>query len=599
MRFCHRFLIAESRQTFYYQHFNPFSHEEVIYSSHAPPHVFVGGVKCDAQNLTVTQTPEAGHTYVFQNGANTKFYLGQKLDVTATQYWGLLCTDESNLTRNMCWTLEAGATDGTYRLKNAATGCYLYGYPGYVNGYAGKPYNVSAVPFDYTIKSKDNNRVAIMGSSTADGSVHLPNSGDNNTNTNNKGLVCWGESAPASQWSMKEVSLDDIAALSETEALTAQAVNFCAHPLASVPSEALITAKTNFQNTPSESTLEALKQAIEQNRYVRIVSKSTSDQLSVQADGANVRHYSASSSDASQVWEMRYKGNGTSGFVFNLYNPNAGKYMGNTKAGNTNTAPTADETAASPITFEKNTDSNGGFYVRSNGNKMCCEVSGSDGKINHWNTNNDLAVLWTINQATSIEVALNQVGDHTYATSYLPFAVQSVSGATAYTGVLNAERTTVNMTSVDSYAADEGVVLVGESGQTTATLTFGGSAVKNAGNVFTGTRLAKTVTDDDRTNLRVLGVKDGAAGEIGFFKPNASLTTIGANRAYIDASGLNTTSLLSVNFGNVSGISDALTGNAPAAIDWSKPLYDLSGRRVANPTKGGIYIQAGRKLIVK
>ena len=43
MRFCHRFLIAESRQTFYYQYFNPFSHEEVIYSSHAPPHVFVGG----------------------------------------------------------------------------------------------------------------------------------------------------------------------------------------------------------------------------------------------------------------------------------------------------------------------------------------------------------------------------------------------------------------------------------------------------------------------------------------------------------------------------------------------------------------------------
>lgn len=398
---------------------------------------------------------------------------------------------------------------------------------------------------------------------------------------------------------MKEVSLDDIAALSETKALTAQAVNFCARPLASVPSEALITAKTTFQNTPSESTLEALKQAIEQNRYVRIVSKSTSDQLSVQADGANVRHYSASSSDASQVWEMRYKENGTSGFDINLYNPNAGKYMGNTQAGQT-TAPTADETAASPITFEENTGSNGGFYVKSNGNKMCCEIGGGDGKINHWNkANNDLAVLWTINQATDIEVALTQVGDYTYATSYLPFAVQSVSGATAYTGVLNAEHTTVNMTSVDGYAANEGVVLVGESGQTTATLTFGGTAVKNDGNVFTGTHLAKNVSDDDRTNLRVLGVKDGATGEIGFFKPSTSLTTIGANRAYIDASGLQTTSLLSVNFGNLSGISDALTGNAPAAIDWSKPLYDLSGRRVANPTKGGIYIQAGRKLIVK
>lgn len=546
----------------------------------------------------MTQTPEVGHTYVFQNAANTNFYLGQKLDVTATQYWGLLCTDESNLTRNMCWTLEAGATDGTYRLKNAATGCYLYGYPGYNPKGAGNAYNVCALPFDYTIKSKDNNRVAIMGSSTADGSVHLPNSGGDATN--NKGLVCWDETAGASQWSMKEVSLDDIAALSEAEALTAQGVYACANnPLSSVPTEAVTTAKTNFQSAPSESNLEALKQAIELNRYVRIVSKSTSDQLSVQADGAKVRHYSASSSDASQVWEIRYKENGTSGFTLNLYNPNAGKYMGNTIAGKQNTASTADESSASPITFEKNTGNNGGFYVKSNGNKMCCEVNGGDGKINHWNTTNDLAVLWTINQATSIEVALTQVGDHTYATSYLPFAVQSVNGATAYTGVLNAERTTVNMTSVDSYAANEGVVLVGESGQTTATLSFGGTAVKNDGNVFTGTRLAKTVTDEDRTNLRVLGVKDGATGEIGFFKPSTALTIIGANRAYIDASGLNTMSLLSVNFGNLSGISDAQTGNAPASIDFGKPLYDLSGRRVANPAKGGIYIQAGRKVIVK
>lgn len=597
MRFCHRFLIAESRQTFYYQHFNPFSHEEVIYSSHAPPHVFVGGVKCDAQNLTVTQTPEAGHTYVFQNGANTKFYLGQKLDVTATQYWGLLCTDESNLTRNMCWTLEAGATDGTYRLKNAATGCYLYGYPGYTNGYAGKPYNVSALPFDYTIKSKDNNRVTIMGSSTGDGSVHLPNSGGDATN--NKGLVCWSESAGASQWSMKEVSLDDIAALSETEALTARAVNAWAHPLASVPTEAMTTAKTNFQSAPSESALEALVQAMEQNHYVRIRNLYDNHQISVQSDGTMARHYAASSNDASRIWEIRYKENGTSGFVLNLYNPNAGKYMSSNLVGNPSTCSMVDESSASTITFAKNTGSYGGYYVINNGNKFCSEKSSNNDRLIFWNTNNEEAIVWSIEPATSIEVALNQVGDHTYATSYLPFAVQSVSGATAYTGVLNAERTTVNMTSVDSYAADEGVVLVGESGQTTATLTIGGTAVKNDGNVFTGTHLAKNVSDDDRTNLRVLGVKDGATGEIGFFKPSTSLTTIGANRAYIDASGLQTTGLLSVNFGNLSGISDALTGNAPAAIDWSKPLYDLSGRRVANPTKGGIYIQAGRKLIVK
>ena len=59
------------------------------------------------------------------------------------------------------------------------------------------------------------------------------------------------------------------------------------------------------------------------------------------------------------------------------------------------------------------------------------------------------------------------------------------------------------------FAANEGIVLVGESGQATATFTLGETAVKNEANVFTGTHPAKTIDDADRDNLRVLGVKDG------------------------------------------------------------------------------------------
>ena len=549
-----------------------------------------GGVKCDAQDLTVTQTPEVGHTYVFQNANNTKFYLGQKLDVTASQYWGMPCTDENSLTRNMCWTVEAGATASTYRFRNAATGCYLYGNPGIVNE-AGKPYYTCSEPYDFNLFTNASyaNTVAI-GTDNAH-CIHMPNSG--NDTESNKGLVCWTSTdAKASNWYMKDVTGDFYNNLAAVNAVTAEAVFVYAKPCSSLPFTAITDAKAAFANAPSETTLEALKQAVEQAYYVRIVSKSTGDQLSVQADGSHVRHYSASQSDASQVWELRRLNTSAIG----LYNPNAGKYMGATSAGQS-CASTTDAASGCTITFEQNTGSNGGFYVKSNGNKMCCEVGGGDGKINHWNTNNDNAVLWTINPATDIEVALTAVGGNTYATSYLPFAIQSVSGATAYTGVLNAGHTAINMTSVNGYAANEGVVLVGESGQTTATLTLGGSAVKDEANVFTGTHLAKTVSDADRDNLRVLGVKDGSTGEIGFFKPSASLTSISANRAFINATGTNTTSLLSVNFGTMEGISDVLT-TAPA-FDANQPLYDLSGRRVFNPAKGGIYIQAGRKCIVK
>lgn len=545
----------------------------------------------------MTQTPEVGHTYVFQNANNTKFYLGQKLDVTVSQYWGMPCTDESSLTRNMCWTVEAGAAANTYRFRNAATGCYLYGNPGIGANEGGRPYYTSSEPFDFSLFTNASfaNAVAI-GTDNAN-CIHMPNSGNDNEST--KGLVCWtSTNAQASNWYMKDVTGDFYNNLPAIDEVQAGAVFVYSELNSSLPVTTITEAKAAFASAPSEATLDALKQAVkqavEQAHYVRIVSKSTGDQLSVQADGSHVRHYAASQSDASQVWELRRMNTCAIG----LYNPNSGKYMGATSAGQS-CASTTDAASACTITFEQNTGSNGGFYVKSNGNKMCCEVGGGDGKINHWNNaNNDNAVLWTINPATDLEVALTAVGDNTYATSYLPFAVQSVSGATAYTGVLNADHTAINMTSVDGYAANEGVVLVGESGQTTATLTLGGTAVKNETNVFTGTHLAKTVSDADRNNLRVLGVKDGTTGEIGFFKPSTSLTGISANRAYIDATGTNTTSLLSVNFGTVEGISDVLTGTV-TVLDANQPLYDLSGRRVVNPTKGGIYIQAGRKFIVK
>ena len=37
---------------------------------------------------------------------------------------------------------------------------------------------------------------------------------------------------------------------------------------------------------------------------------------------------------------------------------------------------------------------------------------------------------------------------------------------------------------------------------------------------------------------------------------------------------------------------------APATLDLNAPIYDLTGRQVANPVKG-VYIQGGRKFIVK
>ena len=40
--------------------------------------------------------------------------------------------------------------------------------------------------------------------------------------------------------------------------------------------------------------------------------------------------------------------------------------------------------------------------------------------------------------------------------------------------------------------------------------------------------------------------------------------------------------------------------NAPTiAVTPKQAVYDLSGRRIAQPTQGGIYIQNGKKVVVK
>ncbi|MBO7294847.1 MAG: hypothetical protein J6U65_05470, partial [Bacteroidaceae bacterium] len=70
-----------------------------------------------------------------------------------------------------------------------------------------------------------------------------------------------------------------------------------------------------------------------------------------------------------------------------------------------------------------------------------------------------------------------------------------------------------------------------------------------------------------------------------------------AGKAYLPKDAISVTSLaLSFNFGgNTTAIESVLNNGADA----NAPIYDLTGRRVMNTVKGGIYIQNGKKFIVK
>lgn len=241
------------------------------------------------------------------------------------------------------------------------------------------------------------------------------------------------------------------------------------------------------------------------------------------------------------------------------------------------------------FTFQDKTNTNDAQYAYlhvNNGNCVGWEASATK-------------TQWAIVPATDIEVSLNAVGDHTYATTYLPFAVSEVSGAKAYVGAYNDEKTAVNLTKVDGFAANEGVMLYGETtADTKATLTIGGSATKRTDNAFAGTCTEISVAADDLANYLVMGRNSN--GEIGFFKPGlqgeATTFTIKANRAYLENSANGTSSVM-LNFGSlVEGIGDA---TVPAEAAKNAPIYDLTGRRVMHTMKGGLYIQNGKKFIVR
>lgn len=198
--------------------------------------------------------------------------------------------------------------------------------------------------------------------------------------------------------------------------------------------------------------------------------------------------------------------------------------------------------------------------------------------LNGWDGEN---AKWKVFEIESVEIPLNAAGTKSYATTYLPFSVSAAKGAELYTGELDGN--VMNLTkSHTGVAAEQGIVLVGESSATKAVLTIGEGTATSKGLV--GTLAPKTV---EASSFLTLG-KSGS--EVGFFAFTG--TQIGANKAYITKPA--GASAVMINFGEVTGIENAVAPEAANA-----PLYDLSGRRVVKAVKGGLYIQNGKKFIAR
>ena len=203
----------------------------------------------------------------------------------------------------------------------------------------------------------------------------------------------------------------------------------------------------------------------------------------------------------------------------------------------------------------------------------------------------------TVTKPTYVIITINQYGSGTYCSPYaLDFS--EVEGLKAYVAAgYDSETGVVTLLRVMTANAGVGLFVKGEPGDYVVPVLE--STSYNALNMLVGTLEATTVnsTDGSYTNYKYT-IREGDAEPM--FHPFADGSTQGAGRAYlqIPTAWLTTATARSISYrfdnGEATDIDNAEIGNHK-----SKIVYDLMGRRVSQPQKGGVYIVNGKKTIIK
>ncbi len=203
---------------------------------------------------------------------------------------------------------------------------------------------------------------------------------------------------------------------------------------------------------------------------------------------------------------------------------------------------------------------------------------------------------FTITLAKPLE--LKVVGDKSYATLYLPFDVTTDGNTKAYY-ITSANNGTATLTEVtdNEIPANTAVVLINEAGDASTVLNMVSdlsSVVSESDNLLKGTLVPMSLDLSDETNYYSLGKKDN---QIGFYKFADGTITLGANRAYLDTTAPSSSSKGFIFiYDDPTAIASILNGQSSANGQW----YTLDGRKLNGvPTQRGIYINNGKKIVVK
>ena len=195
---------------------------------------------------------------------------------------------------------------------------------------------------------------------------------------------------------------------------------------------------------------------------------------------------------------------------------------------------------------------------------------------------------WTISEVSTLPVTISTAQ---YATLYSPVALTIPSGVKAYTGVVNDDKLTLSEVET-TIPANTAVVLKADpviNKSTTFNFETTTSEAFSGNNDLAGYPYAKTKDEGDL----VLG--NGTHG-IGFY--GLTGTTLAGFKAYLPAAKVSDARELRIVFADseTTGI-ESLTPTLSEG-EGAQTIYDLQGRKVANPSRG-MYIVNGKKGVIK
>lgn len=199
-----------------------------------------------------------------------------------------------------------------------------------------------------------------------------------------------------------------------------------------------------------------------------------------------------------------------------------------------------------------------------------------------------------------LKVATGIDGIDAIATFSAPFATIIPSGVQAwYVSTVSTngdgEEKAVLTEITEAIPANTGVLLTGAVNDEV----WMAPAADEVGATVTGNLLGHSAGADKVLSAETDYILTGLSNVVAFYplytEGSETDRTLAINRAYLDL-GSNAVRQVRLSFGGeVTGIEAATT----AADNAHAPLYDLSGRRVQQAQKGGIYVREGKKFIVK